>query len=314
MEKLADIGVFGGSGFYNFLEDIQEVKMETPYGMPSDSLFIGKIGSHKVAFMPRHRRDHSILPHMINYRANVWAMKEVDGKLEPDKNFSFYAYMEEGKTYYILLTTFLDQPATYTYCIDYIAETHTILDNCAVGPYSYNEITGELFIPGAIDYVYADPTQEYVYNSPDGDINGDGNNDVPVSGTALGDGYYHYLNADGTLGSVIYLDGSRPTAYFNSSSLFNICKDAQKYDPEKRALYINGYDYTTDVQSLCFSADLYNKNDKKGMIAVNKEVYAILQAITRSEKYDGVEETEGNVKSWLMFCYYSKLLNKNNIL
>ena len=48
MEKLADIGVFGGSGFYKFLEDIKEVKIETPYGMPSDSLFIGKIGAHKV--------------------------------------------------------------------------------------------------------------------------------------------------------------------------------------------------------------------------------------------------------------------------
>ena len=80
MKNLADIGVFGGSGFYKFLDDIQEVQMETPYGMPSDSLFIGKIGSHRVAFMPRHRRDHSILPHMINYRANVWAMKEAGCK------------------------------------------------------------------------------------------------------------------------------------------------------------------------------------------------------------------------------------------
>jgi 5'-methylthioadenosine phosphorylase len=77
MEKLADIGVFGGSGFYNFLEDIKEVKINTPYGMPSDSLFIGKIGEHSVAFMPRHGRSHTILPHLINYRANVWAMKEV---------------------------------------------------------------------------------------------------------------------------------------------------------------------------------------------------------------------------------------------
>ena len=80
MEKLADIGVFGGSGFYKFLDDIKEVKIETPYGMPSDSLFIGKIGAHKVAFMPRHGRSHTILPHLINYRANVWAMKEVGCK------------------------------------------------------------------------------------------------------------------------------------------------------------------------------------------------------------------------------------------
>ena len=80
MKNLADIGVFGGSGFYSFLEDIQEVSIDTPYGKPSDSLFIGKIGSHRVAFMLRHSRNHSILPHMINYRANVWAMKEVGCK------------------------------------------------------------------------------------------------------------------------------------------------------------------------------------------------------------------------------------------
>ena len=48
MKELASIGVFGGSGFYKFLEDIEEVKIETPYGMPSDNLFIGTIGSKKV--------------------------------------------------------------------------------------------------------------------------------------------------------------------------------------------------------------------------------------------------------------------------
>ena len=76
-QKLATIGVFGGSGFYKFLDDIEEVKVDTPYGMPSDSLFIGKIGPHKVAFMPRHGRNHTIMPHLINYRANAWAMKSV---------------------------------------------------------------------------------------------------------------------------------------------------------------------------------------------------------------------------------------------
>jgi len=76
-KQLADIGVFGGSGFYSFLENIKEVKVETPYGMPSDNLFIGQIGGHNVAFMPRHGRNHTILPHLINYRANVWAMKSI---------------------------------------------------------------------------------------------------------------------------------------------------------------------------------------------------------------------------------------------
>ena len=74
-KKIATIGVFGGSGFYNFLEDIEEKRVETPYGAPSDSVFVGTIGEHRVAFMPRHDRSHSIPPHLINYRANVWAMK-----------------------------------------------------------------------------------------------------------------------------------------------------------------------------------------------------------------------------------------------
>lgn len=76
-KQLAKIGVFGGSGFYKFLDNIEEVRVETPYGMPSDNLFVGQIGPHKVAFMPRHGRNHTILPHLINYRANVWAMKSV---------------------------------------------------------------------------------------------------------------------------------------------------------------------------------------------------------------------------------------------
>lgn len=78
--NLADIGVFGGSGFYKFLDNIEEVSIETPYGKTSDNLFIGQVGSHRVAFMPRHGRDHSIPPHLINYRANVWAMKSIGVK------------------------------------------------------------------------------------------------------------------------------------------------------------------------------------------------------------------------------------------
>ncbi len=78
--NIATVGVFGGSGFYKFLDEIKEIKVETPYGMPSDSIFLGKIGKHNVAFMPRHGRNHTLLPHMINYRANVWAMKSIGVK------------------------------------------------------------------------------------------------------------------------------------------------------------------------------------------------------------------------------------------
>jgi len=73
----ADIGVFGGSGLYALLEKPKEVKIETPYGAPSDLVHIGAIAGRRVAFLPRHGRLHSLPPHMINYRANLWAMKSL---------------------------------------------------------------------------------------------------------------------------------------------------------------------------------------------------------------------------------------------
>jgi 5'-methylthioadenosine phosphorylase len=76
MDK-AEIGVFGGSGFYSLLEDVREVKVDTPYGAPSDSVMLANVGGRKVAFLPRHGRHHTLPPHMINYRANVWAMRSL---------------------------------------------------------------------------------------------------------------------------------------------------------------------------------------------------------------------------------------------
>jgi 5'-methylthioadenosine phosphorylase len=76
----ADIGVFGGSGFYSLLDDVREVKVDTPYGSPSDSLVLADVAGRRVAFLPRHGRRHTIPPHKINYRANVWAMKSLGVK------------------------------------------------------------------------------------------------------------------------------------------------------------------------------------------------------------------------------------------
>jgi 5'-methylthioadenosine phosphorylase len=71
------IGVFGGSGFYRFLDDVEEVPVATPYGPPSAPIRIGHVEGTEVAFMPRHGDEHALPPHRINYRANVWAMQEV---------------------------------------------------------------------------------------------------------------------------------------------------------------------------------------------------------------------------------------------
>jgi len=72
-----EIGVFGGSGFYSFLDGVTEHTVTTPYGEPSDQLLVGEIEGRKVAFLPRHGRHHQHPPHKINYRANLWAMKEL---------------------------------------------------------------------------------------------------------------------------------------------------------------------------------------------------------------------------------------------
>lgn len=73
----AEIGVIGGSGFYSFLDDVTQVKVMTPYGEPSDSVFLGELGGRQVAFLPRHGRAHHLPPHRINYRANLWALRSL---------------------------------------------------------------------------------------------------------------------------------------------------------------------------------------------------------------------------------------------
>lgn len=79
MENVS-IGVFGGSGFYKFGDDVKEIKIDTPYGIPSSPLFVATIEGKRVAFLPRHGVNHDYPPHMINYRANMWAMKELGVK------------------------------------------------------------------------------------------------------------------------------------------------------------------------------------------------------------------------------------------
>ena len=74
----AEIGVFGGSGFYSFLEDVEEVEIDTPWPWkPSAPFTTGEVGGKRVAFLPRHGRNHELPPHAIPYRANVWAMREL---------------------------------------------------------------------------------------------------------------------------------------------------------------------------------------------------------------------------------------------
>src|ERR1035441_4082197 len=77
MADVASIAVVGGSGFYEFLEDAEEVKLDTPFGAPSDPITVGEVAGRRVAFLPRHGRDHRFSPHKIPYRANMWALRSL---------------------------------------------------------------------------------------------------------------------------------------------------------------------------------------------------------------------------------------------
>src|ERR1700747_45531 len=76
-EEIPAIGVIGGRGLYQMeeLRDATEHTVDTPFGPPSDTLVGGKLGGRQVYFLPRHGRGHRILPHEINYRANIYALR-----------------------------------------------------------------------------------------------------------------------------------------------------------------------------------------------------------------------------------------------
>ncbi|HIW99314.1 MAG TPA: 5'-methylthioadenosine phosphorylase, partial [Candidatus Nesterenkonia stercoripullorum] len=81
MTGTPDIAIIGGSGFYTFLEDPQEIEVETPYGKPSAPIALGTLssaeGDRTLAFLPRHGRGHEFPAHQVNYRANMWALRSL---------------------------------------------------------------------------------------------------------------------------------------------------------------------------------------------------------------------------------------------
>ena len=77
MTEPVRVGVFGGSGFYSFLDEIEQVAIDTPYGTPSAPVSIGTVAGRRVAFVPRHGVKHEFPPHAVPYRANLWALKEL---------------------------------------------------------------------------------------------------------------------------------------------------------------------------------------------------------------------------------------------
>ncbi|MDD5290155.1 MAG: S-methyl-5'-thioadenosine phosphorylase [Patescibacteria group bacterium] len=96
---VAEIGVFGGSGFYDLMGEKIEIDLPTPYGVTSDKISIGRIGGKNVAFIARHGQGHKLPPHQIPYKANLWAMKKLGVKkiISPAAVGSLQAHIKPGE-------------------------------------------------------------------------------------------------------------------------------------------------------------------------------------------------------------------------
>ena len=208
----------------------------------------------------------------------------------PDDNFNFHVYLEAGKTYYLALTTYLDVATKYDFYVTYVGNQYSYMKQCTSGAYSYNQVTGEQYIPDAIRYYY------------------DAANDV-----------YRTLKGD-----VIYVDMLRPTLFDKGNSLYNRSRDALRqnadgsyvYAPEERAYYIdntdddvhNGTDYSEVIRKYGRIA-LLNDGDLEGFAPLNKELFEAIYAIATADRYDGVEDKWLKVEdAWQLFCFYYTVL------
>ena len=107
--RRAEVGIFGGSGFYSFLDDFDQVEVETPYGKPSAPIVIGEIGGKRVAFLPRHGLEHELPPARIPYRANVWAMRALGVRriIGPNASGALSADLQLGE--FVVCDQFVDR-------------------------------------------------------------------------------------------------------------------------------------------------------------------------------------------------------------
>ncbi len=134
MAEKAQIGVIGGSGFYSLLDNVREVPVETPYGPPSDSIFVAELEGRGVAFVPRHGRHHSIPPHRINYRANIWALHSLGVRylISPCAAGSLQPHVK---------------PEHFVVCDQYVDRTRGRADTFYEGPEVYHVSPAEPYCP-----------------------------------------------------------------------------------------------------------------------------------------------------------------------
>ena len=237
--------------------------------------------------------------------AETW--KDENNVEVSDGNFEFYWEFEAGETYYMLFTTFLDQVASYNVTIQFVGDTYTYMEMAATNVYSANLVTGEYYIPDAVDYAFNEET-----------------------------GYYHYVDEEGVMGSPLYLDLTRPTSFMWKISLYALASSyvTNQTPVEKRELCIQvpycddcdkmvlndnghldgcnmknvqtkGVDFTEMVQKNGFFA-LMTEGLHKGYVVVTQEIYEFLYALTVYSAHEGISDT------WLTLCYYEKTIGGKN--
>ena len=139
----AEIGIFGGSGLYEFFGKGKWVNIETPYGKPSDKVFLAEYKGKKIAFLPRHGRKHQFPPHKINYQANLFAFKKLGVKriIAPAAAGSLQSNI---------------RPGDFVVCDQFVDRTNGRADTFYPGP-TAKEIVGHTHPIGVVHISSADP-------------------------------------------------------------------------------------------------------------------------------------------------------------
>lgn len=198
-----------------------------------------------------------------------------------DGNFYFTEYLEKDTTYY-LVCAYNDLYATgeFNVGVNYLGARYDHFTNCAVGPYTFSEITGQIYVPNAID-------------------------------VQLDNGYYRAVRADGSLGSYIYLDVFKPTPFLPSQSIYDIALDALghagegfDFSQDKRPNGTPYPNYTRDIIDYINQA-YETEGELHGYVKVDEKLMTILKTFTIKYGFAEAEET-----AWQLLCFYYRHLGE----
>lgn len=156
-KNLAQIAVIGGSGFYQLLKNPKEISVKTPYGSPSDKIAIGKIHGKSVAFLSRHGKKHHLPPHKINYRANLWALKNIGVKkiIAPCACGSLQTHIKPGE---------------FVICDQFVDRTKSRLDTFFEGPAVAHVSSAHPYCPSLRELIQKTCAKEKIFAHPKGTI------------------------------------------------------------------------------------------------------------------------------------------------